>query len=353
MRNFPSPTSKPPITKSSLKKSKNKAAGGSSDLHSDDLVDEDLGKASRKQMVMEAVHKDMDKVEKRAKQNIPDAKTNSAGGDYGHDYVSVTIKKVSERNPGVQVEKTEGKFLIKELPDYEKRIAIGDEVLAINGTKNINTVVKAQDLINQTKGHVILIVNFDQPKKLHCPCCKEEITSDGKHLKKKAVDGESIAESEMTNPSGNLQLGTRKSHVKSISEIPAKYNIDEYDSESDESSVESAIQELPRRPESKYAANDKFIVTVTKTSKNRIVGLRLLEHEGDIYVSEIRADGLFYMTPIQEGDKILSVNGKKSEAIKNAPFAEAIMEEKNPVSLYVLRPDPNLPEVQAVIAQLT
>lgn len=102
--------------------------------------------------------------------------------DYGHDFIRVTVKKISDRKSGVSLMKTEGKFILTAVPNYEKRISVGDEVLAINGTRNINTVVKADDLINRSKGSVVLIVNFDCPKDFECPCCGEPMTCKGKHI---------------------------------------------------------------------------------------------------------------------------------------------------------------------------
>ena len=167
------------------------------------------------------------------------------GEDYGPDFARVTVKKISERKSGVSVTKTEGKFILTAVPNYEKRISVGDEVLAINGTRNINTAIKANDLIDRTKGNVVLIVNFDGPKDFECPCCGEAMTCKGMHIKGKGGRGKdegSVAESDVTAQAGNTE-GAKKSKVPSIPETPLRYNVEDYDSES-ESDDESEESEL-------------------------------------------------------------------------------------------------------------
>jgi hypothetical protein len=273
--------------------------------------------------------------------------------DYGHDFIRVTIQKISERKSGVSVTKTEGKFILTAIPDYEKRISVGDEVLAINGTRNINTVMKADDLIDRTKGSILLIVNFDVQKDFESPCCGKAITCKGKHINGKGGRGKdegSATESVATAQAGNTK-GPKKPKVPSIPETPlqcnVEYNMEDYDSESesdDESEESELIVDEPEQPDSRYSVNDKFMVNVAKTPRNREHGITLLKYQGEYYVSGITKSGIFYNSPINKGDKILSINGKKSAAIKDAAFAEEIMDDRDSISMFVLRTDPTKAE---------
>lgn len=94
------------------------------------------------------------------------------------------------------------------------------------------------------------------------------------------------------------------------------------------------------------------MATVAKTQRSREYGITLLEYQGEYFVSGITKSGLFYNSPINEGDKILSINGKKSAAIKNAAFAEGMMDERDSISLFVLRPDPTKAEYQVVLTKI-
>jgi hypothetical protein len=81
-------------------------------------------------------------------------------------------------------------------------------------------------------------------------------------------------------------------------------------------------------------------VAVAKAPRNPEHGIALLEYQGEYYASGITKSGHFYNSPINKGDKILSINGKKSTALKNAEFAERIKDDLDSISMFVLRPDP-------------
>lgn len=98
------------------------------------------------------------------------------------DFLKITIKKKSEKSPGIKVKKTEGIFILKKVPSHEKRVPIGSQILAINGSSDFTTVDEAKALIDGTKDKVVLIINFDQPVLQECPCCKKWMTTNGEHF---------------------------------------------------------------------------------------------------------------------------------------------------------------------------
>lgn len=102
--------------------------------------------------------------------------------EHAGDYLCVTIKKKSEKHPGIKVQKVEGMFILKKVPSYEKRIPIGSEVLAINGSY-FKSEGDAKGLIDGTPDRVVLIINFEQPVLQVCPCCGKWMTTNGEHFK--------------------------------------------------------------------------------------------------------------------------------------------------------------------------
>lgn len=98
------------------------------------------------------------------------------------DYCVITIKKKSESKPGIKVKKTEGKFILKKVPSYEKRVPLGSKILAINGSSDFSSVDEAKDLIQGTKEKVVLIIDFEEPVLQQCPCCGKWMTMNGEHF---------------------------------------------------------------------------------------------------------------------------------------------------------------------------
>ena len=89
----------------------------------------------------------------------------------------------------------------------------------------------------------------------------------------------------------------------------------------------------------KYAPNDRFMITVTKSAE--LSGIQLVDYKGSLYIGDVD-EGPFYATAIDRGDKILSINGIKSEDIANVAHAENILlESKEKITLFLERPDPN------------
>lgn len=279
--------------------------------------------------------------------------------NFDGDFLRVTVAKESEAQPGLLLEKTEGKFLLTEVPQHEKRIFPGMQVLAINGVVNLHTTTKAEDLINRTKGKIELILDFSTPFKADakCPCCSRQMTPDGKHangsssrrvIRRKVEEPQptggadimSVAASEITTKVKNKAPPGMK-RVPKVPERVPKYQFDEFDSDSEDEGHRKSPG--PRRAAtSRYQANDKFMVRVSKTGKgDKPLGIGLFDHKSVIYVSRIDDGGLFYATPIMPGDKVLSVNGRKLSALKNAANALTMLEDKESVNIFVLRPDPN------------
>jgi hypothetical protein len=286
--------------------------------------------------------------------------------DFGGDYIRVTVKKNSEDDPGIAVEKTAGKFILTALPEHEKRVCLGSQVLAINGTTNINTMIKAEDLMKRKSGEVVLIINLPTEQSLSCPCCGDSMTATGEHSNgstKRRGKGNGFSTSGSMAPSVALSVtgsvktakssnkAPRGQRVRSIPESRSKYKYDEYDSDSDGSDEEKVVKKPPRPSIASYEPNDRFMIRVSKIDRSQDPGIRLIDYKTSIYVSSLSEDGPFYTTPILVGDKILSVNGRKGSLLKNSANAMGIIEEKDAISLFVLRPDPNNKEYQEAAAQ--
>ena len=78
------------------------------------------------------------------------------------------------------------------------------------------------------------------------------------------------------------------------------------------------------------------MVTVNKDGGDS--GISLVEFEKEFYVADV-VEGPFYGTSIDKGDKILSINGKKSKDISSLAYAEELLEFKEKITLFVMRPD--------------
>ena len=91
----------------------------------------------------------------------------------------------------------------------------------------------------------------------------------------------------------------------------------------------------------KAAPNERFMVTVNAEPGS--LGISLVQHKTEIFVSAVEEGGPFTSTriPVQKGDKILSINGKKCPGqIKTVKQAEEIMALKPKITMSVIRPDP-------------
>ena len=281
------------------------------------------------------------------------------------DYLRVTVRKESEERSGISLEKSEGKFLLTAVPQHEKRIYPGMQVLAINGIVNLHTAVKAEDLISRSKGEVQLIIDFSSPLKANgnCPCCSQQKAPqakvNGRRIVRRTVDdikkgggreAMSVAASENTTRVNNRAPPGKKAPKKN--DPPPKYQFDEFDSDSEDEGQRNDLPSPTRRTStSRYQANDKFMVRVSKTGKSdKPIGIRLFDHKGSIYVRCIDKGGLFYSTPISQGDKVLSVNGRKISSLKSAANVMSMIEDKDSVSIFVLRPDPNGVDVKEAIS---
>jgi PDZ domain len=261
--------------------------------------------------------------------------------DYDGDVIRVKVKKNSESEPGIKVRKTAGIFILTSLPKHEKRINIGNQVLAINGVMSINTVVKAESLMKQTKGYVTLMIDFSSPleKRRNCPCCGDPIYANGEHVHSKDSTGND--DSGLFTPKASNHSDHRPKKM-----LPSKYNVDDYHSDTEDDDDDDEGRSFERTHTSKFQPGDKFMIRV-KTKGN--LGIGLFDFKGGIYVGRIEKKGAFYSTPIETGDKVISMNGKKVDAIKTASSAMTILEEKETVSLYVCRSDKNSAEYKEAL----
>jgi len=87
---------------------------------------------------------------------------------------------------------------------------------------------------------------------------------------------------------------------------------------------------------------DRFMVTVSKGEDPYDPGISIAAYKGDYYVSEVSERGPFYSTAIDKGDKILSLNGKKSRDIESVENAMHLIDSKQKTTVFVMRPDPNM-----------
>jgi hypothetical protein len=284
---------------------------------------------------IEAAAAEMLSPERKARyvNNVPFSKSVSqmVNEEFDGDIIRIKVKKNSEDEPGVRVRKTAGMFILTSLPPYEKRISIGAQVLAINGTMNIDTVAKAESLMRQTERYVTLVVDFSSPidKRRNCPCCGVNIFANGEHVRPK--DYTPNDDSGLFTP----KVSNHSDHRPMRNLLPSKYNVDDYNSESEDEKDEEG-RSFERTNTSKFQPGDKFMIRVkTKGSP----GINLFDFRGHIYVGPIEKGGAFYSTPIDTGDKVISMNGKKTDMIRSASNAMAMLEERETVSLYVCRSD--------------
>jgi C-terminal processing protease CtpA/Prc len=293
--------------------------------------------------------------------------------DYEGDYIRIKVEKVSEREPGIKFKKTEGMFILAALPDHEKRINVGVRILAINGVMNINTVVKAYDLMSRTKGHVMLMIDYSSPieQRRVCPCCGDPMYANGEHVSGRKGHGRVKADDEMSILSTEssiytAQAGNRKGSapqrlpsVPRIAEVARrtkdnqsnanKYGIDHYDSGSDSDSDDDdedgdggTGRSINRSSTTRrHEPGEKFMIRVTRSVKNgpNDLGISLFDYKGDIYVGDIVQGGPFFTAAIEVGDKLLSINGRKAADIKSASNAMDIIEDRETVSMFLMRPD--------------
>ncbi|KAL3939264.1 MAG: hypothetical protein SGBAC_005989 [Bacillariaceae sp.] len=76
-------------------------------------------------------------------------------------YLCISVRKMSERSPGIKLRSKDSIFILDRLPHDENRIPVGVQVLSINGNDRFDTVVKANELIDSKRQEVELCVSFD------------------------------------------------------------------------------------------------------------------------------------------------------------------------------------------------
>ena len=128
--------------------------------------------------------------------------------------------------------------------------------------------------------------------------------------------------------------------------MTSKYNLDDYESDSDSSDGSDDDGPSERQNTAKFQPGDKFMIRV-KTKGNP--GISLFDYKGSIYVSSIEKGGSFYSTPIDIGDRLISMNGKKADVIATASNAMDMLEEKETSTVYVCRSDKSSAEYKEAI----
>eukprot|EP00934_Nitzschia_sp_Nitz4_P006090 Nitzschia sp. Nitz4//scaffold75_size92586//24921//30479//NITZ4_004847-RA/size92586-augustus-gene-0.88-mRNA-1//-1//CDS//3329557681//6080//frame0 len=272
------------------------------------------------------------------------------------DYMKVTVQKNSEAMPGISVQKTEGKFLLTEVPQHERRISPGMRVLAINGIASIHTVTKAEELINQEKGEVKLVIDLSpesQSDHKSCQWCKRAFggtspSKNGYGNRRSRVDAQSISGSVESSVAASEKTARVANTAPRAVDLPKPaqpkplftYEEDEWESDSDDDDDISRNQN--RNPEVKEMEKRTLVINASKKGKGKEFGISLFDHGGKIYVSRVDKHGIFYGQKVLVGDEVIVVNNKKVGIdVKSAAAALHLIEESEKSHLKVVRSDAN------------
>mmetsp|Transcript_71819 Transcript_71819/g.208073 ORF Transcript_71819/g.208073 Transcript_71819/m.208073 type:complete len:465 (+) Transcript_71819:397-1791(+) len=129
--------------------------------------------------------------------------------DFPGDFIKIRVTKHSEEQPGITFELIEGKLFLTAVPEHEKRIEPGMQVLAINGKTNFISAANAHDHIHRAKTDVLLVIDFSKPMVppgVTCPCCTKPIDVDGKHMPTKSPMSSPLVEKKISTSEASLQL---------------------------------------------------------------------------------------------------------------------------------------------------
>lgn len=232
------------------------------------------------------------------------------------DIVNVTIKRRSNKKPGFEVEKREedGFYYITKVPKSCTEIAVGDRVLEINGTtyKNFKSQKDANDLVDSFQLDVVPVDDDEE---------EYEEVNRSRSKAKKNIPSTGWDDESYGNSNSNSNSEGKPSSAAGRKGINRNESWD-------------------REYVSKYKPRDRFMITVTNEENNGgSVGIDLVEYKnGEIYVSDVN-DGPFYVTALNRGDKILSINGKKlPQHLDTVEEAMDVLESKSKLTVFVLRP---------------
>jgi hypothetical protein len=199
-----------PVTKKSKAKPKAKMTKTAGDISDESSIEEGQPHQERK-------------IKEMNQMSVKSSLLMTSPDEYEGDFMQIKVRKNSEEDTGIKLKKIKGALTISKLPDHEKRINTGARILGVNGTMNIATVAKADDLMKQTKGYVTLTVDFSSPieNERNCPCCRKPIFANGEHC-------ENQNEAGLFTP----KAGNRSNHGKQ-KVVTSKFNIDDYVSDSE------------------------------------------------------------------------------------------------------------------------
>ena len=139
--------------------------------------------------------------------------------EYDGDYMKVTVRKKSMDESGISLMKTEGKFILTQVPDHETRISPGMQVLAINGVANLHTIIKADDLIKRSSVVVVLYIAFNEPVEntWNCPCCGKAMNAEGCHVQPSSQQPSPSPQKIPPSPPGPIRTSTKSFSSNSTS----------------------------------------------------------------------------------------------------------------------------------------
>ena len=87
--------------------------------------------------------------------------------------------------------------------------------------------------------------------------------------------------------------------------------------------------------------NERFMISATKQEGSSDLGISLILHRTEMFVTSVDEKGPFNTTVLARGDKVLKINGKMiPKQIKTVKEAEAFLTAKAKINMFIQRPDP-------------
>jgi len=252
--------------------------------------------------------------------------------------MQITIKRQSQKKTSgfeVTQNKNDGHYYISKVPKYfNNGIQIGDRVLNINGTHflDFQNEQNANDLIETFQLELVPAGDDEE---------EEEDEEEDDDVDISDDDDDDEDESAEVPRNGNNGGSRARGGDGSNDDDDEAKNWSDSEEEEEEDDEEEEEEEWTR-PTQRYQPMDRFMVTVTKGEDPYNPGIELAAYKGEYYVVGVDQNGPFYTTSIDKGDKIVSLNGKKSKDIASVEYAMELIDSKQKTTVFVMRPDPNM-----------